>query len=130
MAETLETLEPIYRGDDRTIRITATYPEAIPEQGIEVDDPYPLDGVDLFFTAKYKTSFADEDAVFQKTSDDGITVRDSPNEHIADIQITAEDTEAMVKGKTLVCDVQVMGAQTWTIWKGYLPVYEDVTRAT
>ena len=130
MAETLETLDPIYRGDDRTIRITATYPEAIPEQGIEVDDPYPLDGVDLYFTAKYKTSFPDADAVFQKTSDDGITVRDSPNEHIADIQITAEDTEAMVKGKTLVCDVQVMGPQTWTIWKGYLPVYEDVTRAT
>jgi hypothetical protein len=130
VAETLETLEPIYRGDDRTIRITATYPEAIPEQDIEADDPYPLDGVDLYFTAKYKTSASDEDAVFQKTSDDGITVRASPNEHIADIQITAEDTEAMVKGKTLVCDVQVMGPQTWTIWKGLLPVYEDVTRAT
>ena len=130
MAETLETLEPIHRGDDRTIRITATYPEAIPEQGIEVDDPYPLDGADLYFTAKYKTRDLDAEAVFQKTSDDGITVREPPNEHICDVQIAAEDTEGMERGKTLVCDVQVMGPQTWTIWKGYLPVYEDVTRAT
>ena len=131
MAETLETRDPIYRGDDRTIRITATYPEAIPEQGIEVDDPYPLDGVDLYFTAKYKMSFPDADAVFQKTSDDGITVRDSPNEHIADIQYNRRGHRGYGQGQA-AADVsrQVMGPQTWTIWKGYLPVYEDVTRAT
>lgn len=130
MAEALETLDPIYRGDDRTIKITATYPEAIPDQDIEAGDPFSLDGLELFFTAKHKTVETDAEAVFQKTSEDGITVREAPNNHIADIQIAAEDTETMEKGKTLICDVQAMGSQTWTIWKGYLPVYDDVTRAT
>jgi hypothetical protein len=130
VVEVLEILDPIYRGDDRAITVTATYPEAIPEQDIEAGDPYPLDGVTLYFTAKYTTKFSDEEAVFQKTSEDGITVRAAPNDHIADIQIAAEDTEGMAKGKTLVCDVQAMGTQTWTIWKGLLPVYEDVTRVT
>jgi hypothetical protein len=130
VAETLETLAPIYRGDDRTIKITATYPEAIPDQDIEAGDPYPLGGLTLYFTAKFTAASVDEDALFQKTSTDGITVRASPNDHIADVEITAEDTEMMEEGSTLICDVQAMGAQTWTIWKGYLPVYEDVTRAT
>lgn len=130
MAETLETLDPIYRGDDRAIKLTATYSEAIPDQGIAAGDPFYLDGLQLYFTAKHKTTEADEEAVFQKTSEDGITVREAPDNNIMDVQIAAEDTEGMEKGKTLICDVQAMGSQTWTIWKGYLPVYDDVTRAT
>jgi hypothetical protein len=127
----LAVLDPIHRGDDRTIKVTATYPEAIPEQDIEAGDPYPLDGVPLYFTAKYKTTDEDVDAVFQKTSTAGaIVARAAPDNHICDIEIAAEDTEGMEKGKDLICDVQVMGTQTWTIWKGILPIFDDVTRAT
>lgn len=131
---TLPVLESMTRGDDRTIKITATYPEAIPESGIAAGDPYPLGDKQIWFTAKYRTrGVPDSDAVFQKTSDlapGGITVRANPNDHIADVDIDPEDTADMPKAATLICDVQAKGAATWTVWKGYLPIVEDVTRAT
>lgn len=131
MVETLPTLDFIYRGDDVTLTVTATYPEDIPEQDVTAGDPFPLADKDIWFTAKHRTEEHDVSAEFQKTSGEGggITVRGAPDDHIADIEISASDTADMPKGATLVCDVQTRGTKTWTVWKGNLPVYEDVTRA-
>lgn len=130
--ETLTTLDFIYRGDDVTLTVTATYPEDIPEQSVTAGDPFPLADKDIWFTAKHKAKEEDVSAEFQKTSGvgGGITVRAAPNNHIADIEISASDTADMTKSALLVCDVQTKGTKTWTVWKGYLPVYADVTRAT
>lgn len=129
MAESLPTLDSIYRGDDATITITATYPADIPEQGISAGDPYSLAGKQMWFTAKHKTREDDASAEFQKTDENGITARDAPNDHICDVEVVPSDTADMTRGATLVCDLQVKGVKTWTVWKGNLPIYEDVTRS-
>lgn len=130
MAEILPTLDPIYRGDDATITIIATYPADIPEQGITAGDPYSLAGKQMWFTAKHKVAEDDTAAEFQKTDGDGITARDAPDDHICDVEVVPTDTADMTKGATLVCDLQVKGVKTWTVWKGTLPIYADVTRST
>lgn len=121
------------RGDDRVLVLTATYPEAIPEQEIQAGDVFSLAGKDIWVTAKRNIHDSDIDAVFQKTVGDGITLRPSPNEHIADVSIDAADTVDLPYGDiTLICDAQVktQDDKTWTIASGTILVSPDITRAS
>lgn len=120
-------------GDDRVLILTATYPEAISEQDIAAGDPFPLTNKELWVTAKRSERDSDEDAVFQKTTADGITIRANPNEHIAEVAIDAADTASLPYGTiTLVCDAQVKTEddKTWTMASGKIVVSPDVTRST
>lgn len=122
----------IRRGDDRVIVVTATYPEAIPDQDVEQGDPYPLTGKDMWVTGKLGLLDDDAEAVFQKTNGAGITVRGSPEEHIAEVRLIAADTADLPGSEThLVCDAQVKTEdnEIWTIAFGTLTVLPDVTQA-
>lgn len=122
------------RGDGRTIKITATYREAIPEQNIGVGDPFPLNDKTVYFTAKRKYSEPDDTtAIFKKTTGGGgITVRSSPNNHIADVSVVKADTEALERATTLACDcrAKAAGADPITVAKGTLTVSLNATRTT
>lgn len=122
------------RGDGRTITITATYPEAIPAEGIAVGDPLPLGGKAVYFTAKASLVQDDDSgALFKKTTSDGITVRADPNDHICDIVLQEPDTEGVRVTKEFYCDCRVLDATVgspWTVAKGMLKVRENVTRET
>jgi hypothetical protein len=122
------------RGDDRTLRGTATYPEAIPEQDIEAGDPYPLTGLSVWFTAKHDFSDADEDAVIYATSapGGGITVRPAPDAHVFDVEINGEDTQDLPnRDVVLHCGAQVRtgSGQVWTIARGIIVIEPDPTLA-
>jgi hypothetical protein len=122
------------RGDDRVATVTAAFPEAIPAQDVAAGDPYPLVGKTVWFTAKRRASDADADAVFQKkTGGGGITVRPSPDEHVAEVEIDAADTAGVSSsGETLFCDVQTKNedGKVWTVARGHLEVSSDLTRST
>src|SRR5215217_6370836 len=94
--ESLPVLDPIYRGDDATLKVTASFPQDIPDQGILAGDPYPLTGKEVYFTAKRKIVQTDAEAQFQKSTLTGaIVVRDAPDDHICDVQVDGEDTADM-----------------------------------
>ncbi len=120
------------RGDGRTIKIVATYPEAIPEQNIAVGDPYSLAGKTVYFTARkaYKEKITTLPLI-AKTSlaSGGITVRATPNTHIADIVLVSDDTEALTVS-VLNFDVraQVAGGEPITIAEGTLTIRGNATR--
>jgi hypothetical protein len=121
------------RGDSRRIRITATWPEDVPEYGAVEGDPYPLSGKLCAFTGKTKLNLSDADAVFKKTSDpgDGITVRPDPDDNVADVEIAPEDTEALTKESEVFLDFQVTdepGGTVWTVWEGMMVVYPTATQ--
>ena len=120
------------RGDSRTLRVMATWPEDVPEAGATEGDPFPLSGKLLIFTAKTSTRLPDDDATFQKRSDGaspGIVVGSPTN--TAAIEIETADTDSLEQAKTLVCDLQVIdGTDIWTVASGTLRVNVDVTRAT
>ena len=82
----------------------------------------------LFFTAKSSTRQADVDAVFQKTSGDGITVTDGPNGEFT-VELAGSDTNSMYAPATLKYDVQYVttGSKAYTLLKGDLHVDADVT---
>lgn len=121
------------RGDTRTIVVTATYPEAIPEQTIAVGDPLPLGDKTVYFTAKPSLT-ADDDslALFKKTTGTGITVRSDPDDNICDVEIDTADTESVKNTKTFYCDCRVADGvgNLWTVAKGKLAVGENITRET
>lgn len=118
------------RGDRRTIKIVATYPEAIPEQSIVAGDPYPLTGKTVYFTArkKYKETIAPLIAKTSLTSG-GITVRANPNTHIADILLVSDDTESLTI-EELNCDVRAEPStgEPITIAEGTLTIRGNATR--
>ncbi len=120
------------RGDTHTIKITATFPEAIPEQSIAAGASFPLSGKTVYFTAK--RSYQDTDdtiVVFKKTTTSGITVRANPNQHIADVAIAKVDTESLYGGTTLYCDCRVKdGTNIWTVAKGTITITDNATRTT
>lgn len=95
-----QTTIAIARGDGRIIEVTATYPIDIPLQGITAGDPYPLDDKTVYFTARNKyNEAATITPVIAKTSGSGITALAAPNNHIANITITSDDTEDLTQKK-------------------------------
>lgn len=122
------------RGDPRTITITATYPDPIPEQDIEAGDPLPLGDKSVYFTAKASLALNDDTgALFKKTKTDGITVRADPDGNMADVELVSEDTEGVKSTKEFYCDCRVLDAAVgdpWTVAKGKLKISENVTRET
>jgi hypothetical protein len=123
-------LDAIDSGDDRTVTITATWPETVVSLGVDQGDPYDLDGKTIWFTAKRNKSDSDASAVFQKKTGDGIEI-DSTDSNIAYVSIDSADT-ADVESSGLYCDVQVKNeaGKVFTVWKGLLPVESDVTQST
>lgn len=110
------------RGDTISIALT------ISRNGSAID----LTGATIWFTAKEAVEDADVDAVFQKTTADGITIDDAPNGR-ATVVIEPADTAALGDDPvTLLCDVQVEEADgtTSTVAEGVLRITPDVTRAT
>lgn len=118
------------RGDGRVVQVTATYPEAVPQLDIEAGDPYPLNDKDVYFTARRKFGEAATVApVIAKTKGSGIAVRSSPDEHIADISITSDDTEDLSL-KKLYWDVRAkpVGQDPLTVAEGVLLIVPNATR--
>lgn len=121
----------MYRGNDRRILATATYPEDIPDEEITAGDPFPLTGKTVWFTVKKQYSDIDEDALFQKSTEDGITIRAEPNDNIAEITIDRADTEGIYQDSIFHYDLQTKNEddKVWTIAEGQLTVEASVTRA-
>lgn len=133
MADTLPNLQ-MARGDTRTIKITATYPAAIPEQNIAAGDPFPLNDKTVYFTARLK-QFAAPDtqiAFAKRTGGQGITVRSSPNNHIADVAIATADTEGYAASTNLAADCRTKdgSGNLWTVWRGTITIGANATRTT
>lgn len=127
------TGEPLklYRGNDRRILAVATYPEDIPDEDITAGDPFPLSGKTVWFTVKRLYSDIDEDALFQKsTEDNGITIRADPDNNVAEITIDRADTEGIYQDSTFHYDLQTKNEdeKVWTIAEGTLTVEASVTR--
>lgn len=115
------------RGDDRILKLTATWPEALPPS-IAQGDPYDLSGKALWFTAKLRKTDADANAVFQKTHLSGISVNPQKSNE-ARIEIKGSDTASLTKDAVLECDAQVKdGEKVFTVASGKLRVKTDVTR--
>ncbi len=119
-------MNEITRGDTRKIRITATWPVAVPESGIAARDPFSLAGSTPRFTARRKID--DAATVFAKSIGAGITVTGN----VAEITILPADTASLPIGESanLVCDLEITTAagEVWTVWAGGIHVRPDVTR--
>lgn len=118
------------RGDGVTIKVTAAYPDAVPEQNVDAGDPYPLSGKTLYFTARNRFNEASTVVpVFAKTTGSGITVRSDPNDHIADITIASDDTEDLAV-KKLYWDFRSKAgsADPITLAEGVLVILPNATR--
>lgn len=112
------------RGDSKAIAGKVTTVPA----GAAVDITSHL----IWFTAKRRISDADNEAVFQKTVGDGITVTDGPAGEFA-IQINPSDTSGLsdVEANNLYYDLQVKtGSTVQTLSKGRLLVEYDVTKTS
>lgn len=120
----------LYRGNDRVILATATFPEAIVDQGIEAGDPFPLTGKTVWFTVKRLYSDTDEEALFQKSTEDGITIREAPDDNVAEITIDRADTADIYKDTEFHYDLQTKNedGKVWTTAEGKLKVEASVTR--
>src|SRR5215212_9743585 len=119
-------------GDTRRARLTATWPEAVPEFGVAKGDPYPLSqAATIKFTAKFSEANDDSQAVVRKTNapSGGITV----SGNVAYIDFESADTSQfvnMTRPKRLVCDVQVTtpDGDLWTVAKGTWIIDPQTTR--
>ena len=84
----------------------------------------------IYFTAKKDAASLDADAVFQKTTGDGITVTDGPA-GLFSVKLATADTDGIYAPVYLVWDVQWVnpGGDVFTLMAGDLLVKPDVTRA-
>ena len=103
----------IYRGDDRTLTITASA---------------SLTDSEVTFTAKRSKRDADEDAVIQKTTGAGVEIGDPDT--TAEVTIDAADTMDL-EPVALYWDVQVVDGtgSVRTVAAGRLVIKADVTRS-
>jgi hypothetical protein len=109
------------RGNNVTLSGTATLS----------GDPYELGGCLLWFTAKYRYTDADLDAVFQKSIGSGITIT-NPTQGLFTVAILPADTLAVAKARTvLVWDLQVQdgSGKVYTLNSGSIVINPDVTNA-
>lgn len=93
--------------------------------------PYDLTGCTLFFTGKTDLSQADDDALFEKETGNGITHINIP-EGRAKIVLPAAETYDAPIDETIYCDIQLKTAdgEIYTVASGKLTFLEDVTRRT
>jgi len=84
----------------------------------------------LYFTAKSSFRQSDDDAIFQKTSDEseGITLTDGENGEIT-VELSNSDTSSLYAPSTLKWDLQYVttGDKVYTLLTGELLVKGDVT---
>jgi hypothetical protein len=111
----------IKRGD------TAYFRCAVTEDG----DPFPLTGLTLRATAKRSYPQTDAEAVFQKSSGNGIELDDSDSS-VAIVRIDPADTEGLGDREVkLLFDLQLTsGTEVFTLAEGLLIVAPDVTLTT
>jgi len=98
----------------------------------EADEALDLTDAMLWMTAKRHQRDADADAIFQKTTDDGITVTDASG-GLAQVDLEPEDTASLPAHRTrLYFDIQVRlsSGRIVTPLSGRLTVYPDVTETT
>jgi hypothetical protein len=105
------TILSMYRGDDRTLTITADQ---------------SLTGSEITFTARGKRR-EDSPVLIVKTTDDGIVIGDPATTAV--VTLDAEDTEDLTPG-SLWWDVEVVDAlgKVHTVAEGRLRVRLDATR--
>jgi hypothetical protein len=125
-------------GDTRRAKITATWPEAVPEFGAAEGDPYPLNTAQkVWFTAKTSPDQDDAQAPIKKatdlTGDNDITFTGN----IAYFNIVPADTAAYSNYRTevrLKAEVQVknagVGGEIWTVAEGDLILMPQIQHAT
>lgn len=117
-------------GDDREVKIVATWPEAVPELGITKGSPYDLSTVqNIWFTGKKLATDADSAAIIRKSLGSGITV----SGNVATVSVGREDlvsVRPLVSSLTLVCDVQVKTAtgKIWTVAEGKWTFTPEITQ--
>jgi carbon monoxide dehydrogenase subunit G len=106
------------RGDDRSLVVTLSSAGA----------PVDLTGAAIRFTAKYRHSDLDADAVISKATGAGVTITDAVA-GVVTVEIAAADTDNLVGDTTLVWDVQVtLNGKVRTLAGGKLRVAPDVSR--
>src|SRR5215210_2960857 len=86
----------IDRGDDRTLRATATHNGA----------PYNLTGKTIWFTAKRSPKDTDDQAVISKSTAGGIEIDDTDN-NVCLVRIAGDDTASLTTKQRLSADIQV-----------------------
>ena len=112
----------MYRGDTQTFDVLVT----------NLDDGTPVDITSsaLRFTAKYRASDGDDEAIIIKTSEYG-GINLGYGEGEATITIEPEDTEDLTKRTELLWDLQLtdVGGAVKTAAAGRLIIYADISRA-
>lgn len=111
----------INRGDNETLDVAFKTPDGL--------SPLDITGAEgAWWTAKYRTSDADADAVAQKVLGDGLEIVDA-SAGTAKVRISAADFVG-VPSCILVWDAQIKDSngEIRTAARGYLKVNADVTR--
>lgn len=107
------------RGDEYGVRFQALYN----------GDPMPLTGAELYFTAKWRFSDPDDEAVFQYTTADQIEVLDV-DEGTFRVVVDPDDTVGLPARRTVLrYDVKVITAtdRPYTLVRGNLIVEPNVS---
>ena len=118
-----EKLNPIKRGDTRKIKITATWPEDVPELGATAGDPYSLAGKEI--SAEFRDDRENPSPLIEKTDQSGIQVQPAPDDNVALIELASTDTSGFTESITLKLDVRVTddaAGTRWTVASGDVPV--------
>jgi hypothetical protein len=88
----------MYRGDTQLVDVLVTDPDT--------GNPVDISTMSLRFTAKYRTTDADDEAIIAKTSDyGGIVIGGQTGEAV--VTIDPEDTIDLTKTTQLLWDLQV-----------------------
>jgi hypothetical protein len=108
------------RGDTRQLEVTILDPD-----GTAWTDP---GGATIAVTGKLRRSDTDDNAIFTKTSGDGVTLA----ANVATVTLEPEDTDTLGNGNsavTVYCDVQITDADGPKTPTQFLLIVEpDVTR--
>lgn len=101
-------------GDDRTVKIIATWPIDVPELDVSTGDPYDLTTVtEIWFTFKRTVLETDAEALLQKRLTLGDIDIDDDDNNVAYMKLAREDIEdlrPLAADVTYICDVQVRTA--------------------
>ena len=107
----------------------------VKDYGLDVPAAVDITGASAWMTAKADIDDADDDAVFQKTAGDGITLTD-PTDGKLTVQVEPADTSSLTgflfQEKRLYYDLQVKTStgDIYTVSRGDLVVKQHVTIST